>query len=103
MNTKEVLDQIARSMVLSGSYKSKEAALRTLAVNYMETKISECKRTSDEYEKKHGKSFQDFTASLKGKATPELEEDWMEWKAAQLMREGWEKVLRELVEHATQT
>ena len=36
--------------------------------------------------------FEQWTEALKGKATIEEEDDWMEWEAAQDALENWRKI-----------
>lgn len=39
-----------------------------------------------------------FTRDIKNRATPELEDDWMEWKGAIEMRKAWSSALKEVIE-----
>ncbi len=42
--------------------------------------------------------FKTFTKDIENKATPELEDDWMEWKGAIEMKKAWNEALKEVME-----
>ena len=39
--------------------------------------------------KKYGCGFEQFTEKIKNNASFDTEDDWMEWKAANEMRQAW--------------
>jgi len=42
--------------------------------------------------------FETFTKDIKNKATPELEDEWMEWRGAIEMKTAWDEALKEVME-----
>lgn len=41
--------------------------------------------------------FDTFSKDLANKATPELEDDWMEWNGAIEMKKAWSETLKEML------
>jgi len=97
---KNILRKLVHSLVVAGFFKDEETALKALTADYIERKIVHYREIIKELEERHKENFEAFSKSLEGKATPELEEDWMEWKSAQVMLEEWSKVLKEILIHA---
>ena len=100
MKAENILRKLIKSLVAAGLFNDEETALKALTADYIDRKIVQYREIIKGLEERHKESFQEFSKSLEGKATPELEEDWMEWKSAQVMLEAWNKVLKEILIHA---
>lgn len=90
IQTTEVLNTIAKSFMVTQNYSSIEDALRALAISEIERKITKYRRQIHRLQKKYGKSVEEFTADLQGKASIDEEDDWFEWKSAIRMLTDWE-------------
>lgn len=98
MNTEKILNQLIKLLVLSGVYKDENVALKDIVATQIEKKIKSYERTIKKFKKKYGKDFDMFSKDLENKATPELEDDWMEWKGAIEMKESWNEALKEVID-----
>jgi hypothetical protein len=58
-------------------------------------RIQSYERTIREYEARYG-SWDRFREYIQGKATPEQEDQWMEWEAARNMLKAWRELEKEL-------
>ena len=96
---RDVLTTIARSLVVSHKYASVEQALQGMARSEVKRKIAYYQRRIRGLERKHGVGFEAFSARLKGRATPEEEDDWLAWRSANQMLMDWQKTYKEL-DHA---
>ena len=97
MSPERVLKLIAREMVQSGAYKDEGSALKAMAIEQASKKIMQYRRTIRRLQKKYNvRGLEDLTGRIRGCATIQQEEDWLEWKAASELLEGWEQTLREL-------
>ena len=63
-----------------------------LLLDYIARQIALYKNKNNELEARHQKSFDDFTASLKNRATPEQEEAWIDWEAARTFLRKWQNI-----------
>ena len=86
----EVLTTIAKSFMVTQRYPSIGDALRALAISEVERKITKYRRQIHRLQKKYGKSLEEFTADLQGKANIDEEDAWFEWQSAMRMLEDWE-------------
>jgi hypothetical protein len=100
VSANDVLQTVARSLVVQQKYPNIDAALKEIAVGVVKQKVSQCRRRIRSLERKHKMSFDEFTKSLRGRANPLEEDDWFEWQAAQGMLDDWQKTLQELARHA---
>ena len=50
------------------------------------------------FQKKYGRDFDTFSKDLANKATPELEDDWMQWNGVIEMKKAWNEALREVID-----
>ena len=97
MTSHEVLETVAHSLVAAGLYKDEKTAIKALAVEQIERKITSYRDQVNAFEKKHHLSLEGYNHRLEGKATMEEEDEWMEWKGAAIMLEAWQKALREVL------
>lgn len=89
------LEDLARPFIEAGLYDSKEAFLGDTVKDMVRHKVKSYESTMRKYERRY-KSWEKFTAEIKGKATPEQEDEWMEWEAARNMLKAWKALAKEL-------
>jgi hypothetical protein len=100
MTSHEILETVAHSLVAAGLYKDEETAIKALAIEQIERKITSYRDQVKALEKKHRLSLEEYSRRLEGKATMEEEDEWMEWKGAAVMLEAWQKALQEVLTSA---
>jgi len=93
--TKQI-EHLVKPFMELGLYDSPERFLRDLIKVLAKEKMKAYERTIRRFKNKHRMSFEEFTEKLEGKATPELERDWMEWEAAINMHNAWKKASQEI-------
>lgn len=98
MKAEKIISDLVKPLVLSGAYKDETVALKDIIATHIDRKIEIYNKTIRALAKKHGKDFEIFTKDIKNKATPELADDWMEWKGAIEMRKAWDETLKEAME-----
>jgi hypothetical protein len=91
-----VLNKVANSLVASKRFSTVEDALWDMAITTVRSKMTYYRRRIKKMENKYGTDFDKFTARLKGKATPEQEDDWLAWKSARSMLTDWQKTYQDL-------
>lgn len=89
MLEKEVVWRILKPLVQAGVYKDETAALKDIILDYIERKKKEYDDIIFTFQKKYKTNFDSFTNDIRNRATIENEDDWMEWKGAIEMRNGW--------------
>jgi hypothetical protein len=94
MTAQEVLEKVARSMVGAGLYKDVATAIHALAVEQVERKIAAYQGKVQQFERTYGHSLAQHSRLLEGRASMAEEDEWMEWKGAQVMLEAWQQTLR---------
>ena len=99
MQAADVLTTIAESLVATRKYHSLDEALYALAIGEVDRKIAKYRRRISHLKKKHGMTFDEFTTHLRGRATIEQEDDWLEWEAAIDMLSSWEATKKELLQN----
>jgi hypothetical protein len=99
MQAADVLTTIAESLVATQKYKSLDEALCALAIGEVDRKIAKYRRRISHLRKKYDMTFDEFTAHLRGKASIEQEDDWLEWEAAIDMLSDWEATKKELLQN----
>lgn len=80
-----VLNKIAGSLVAAKRFATTEEALWDMAISSVRGKVSYYRRRIRKMENKYGMDFDKFSASLKDKANPSQEDDWLAWKSARSM------------------
>lgn len=91
------LYKVANSLVAAKRYATPEEALWELALSAVRGKTAYYRRRIRRMEKKHGASFDEFTARLKENAAPAQEDDWQAWKSARAMLADWQTAYQELI------
>ena len=90
------LEAEGQTLIGKGLYASEEAFLRDLVRELAKSKIATYQSSVAAYEKKHV-SWEAFNRKLQGTATPEQEDEWMEWETARDRLAAWQKVDQELL------
>ena len=91
-----VLNKVANSLVVARHFATVEDALWYMAISTVRSKMSYYRRRIKKMENKYGMDFDKFSARLKGKATPQQEDDWLAWKSARSMLTDWRKTYQDL-------
>ena len=99
--SEDVLNIVARSLVVRQKCATRDEALRQLAVAAVRDKMAHYRRRLRKLERKHAIDFAGFTSRLQGRATPTEEDDWLAWKAAERMLADWQRAYRELLNIGT--
>jgi hypothetical protein len=89
MRTEEILHQITKPFILAGIYKDEKAALTDMTLDYVRRKIELYDHIIISLQNKHDCDFDQFTEKMKNNVSLEMEDDWMEWKGANEMRQAW--------------
>ena len=87
----KVLEVIASTLVGTGHYETQAEAIRAIALDQIDRKISVYDRRVKQFERKHRTNFEAFGKHLQNRATVRQEDEWMEWEAALAMCEAWRK------------
>jgi CRISPR/Cas system-associated endonuclease Cas1 len=89
------LEAEGRNLIEKGVYSSEEASLHDLVRDLVKRKIENYQEAIGVYEKKH-RSWEEFSQKLSGIATPEQEDEWMEWETARDRLNAWLEVYEEM-------
>jgi hypothetical protein len=100
MQAADVLTTIAKSLVVTQKYKDLDEALYALAIAEADRKVAKYRHRISHLRKKYDMTFDEFTTHLRGRATIEQEDDWLEWEAALDMLSDWEATKKELLQSA---
>jgi hypothetical protein len=100
MSSHEILEMVAKGMVAAGVYKDVSTAIKAIAIEQVERKIAHYTSQIQDLERKYKHGVEEHSRLLEGKATIEEEEEWMDWKGAEVMRQAWQKALQELLNSA---
>lgn len=98
MKIEKIMSSLIKPLVLSGIYKDETVALKDIVVTHIENKIDNYNREIDTLKNRYGKEFNVFTKDMEDNATPELEDDWMDWKGSIEMKKSWSDALKEVIE-----
>ena len=97
MHTEEMLHRITKPFILAGIYKDEKTALTDMTLDYIRRKIEQYDNSIISLQKKHGCDFDQFTERIKNNVSLEIEDDWMEWKGANEMREAWKNANKMII------
>ena len=97
MQTEEILHGIAKPFILAGIYKDEKTALKEMTLDYVRRKIEQYDNNIMMLKKKHGCDFDQFTERIKNNASLETEDDWIEWKGANEMRQAWKNANKMII------
>ena len=84
---------VAKGMVAAGVYKDVSTAIKAIALDQVERKIADYTRQVQDLERRYKHTLEEHSRLLKGKATVEEEEEWMDWKGAEVMLQAWQVAL----------
>jgi len=90
-------EKIFRPIIRENIFKDYEELLKHLMLTYINQQIKTYQKQVHNFEKKHQLSFEDFTHSLKGKASWKEEDEWMAWEDAIMFLNKWEGIKDEVV------
>ena len=93
-------EKIFRPLIRENIFENYEELLKHLMLTYINQQIQTYQKQVHSFEKKHKLSFEDFSRSLKGKATWKDEDEWMDWEDAVMFLKKWERIKDEVL-HAT--
>ena len=88
----EYAEQLFAPLVREGVFENFERAFRALLLDYVDRKINGYKTKAAEFESRYKQGFEAFTASLKGRATPDEEEAWMDWETTLTFLNKWQRI-----------
>jgi len=90
------LEAVVDTLVRTGQYKTQTEAIRAIALEQIDRKITLYERRVKRFGKKHRTNFEAYTKRLRNHATVTQEDEWMEWEAALDMLEAWLKAKKAL-------
>ncbi len=93
----EYAEQLFAPLVREGVFENFERAFRALLLDYVDRKINGYRTHAAEFESRYKQGFEAFTASLKGRATPDEEEVWMDWETTLTFLNKWQRIRAQVV------
>jgi hypothetical protein len=97
METEKILQNITKPFIIAGLYKDEKSVLTDIVLDYITRKIKQYDKTIRALKKKYGSDFNEFTLTIKNKATLDQEDDWMDWKSTIEMRQSWNNVQKMII------
>ena len=97
VSAKDILNNVAETLVGKQRFPTVEEALWELALSALRDKIGFYQRRIRRFERKYSTDFDAFTDSLRDRATPAEEDDWMEWRSARSMLADWQKTYQDIL------
>jgi len=97
MEAVKIIQNITKSFIMEGLYKDEKSVLTDIVLDYITRKIKQYDKTIRALKKKYGSDFNEFTLTIKNKATFAQEDDWMDWKSAIEMRQSWNNVQKMII------
>jgi len=97
MEAEKIIQNITKSFIMEGLYKDEKSVLTDIVLDYITRKIKQYDKTIRALKKKYGSDFNEFTLTIKNKATFAQEDDWMDWKSAIEMRQSWNNVQKMII------
>ena len=92
----EYAERLFAPLIREGVFENFERAFRALLLDYIERQIAVYKNKAAEFEARYQQSFEAFTASLQGRATPAEEEAWLDWEAALIFLRKWQNIRKQV-------
>jgi hypothetical protein len=86
------VEKIVSPLIREGVFDNFEFALRALLLDYVDRQIASYKNKNAEFEFRHKQNFDLFSTSLKNRATPEQEDEWMDWESVLVFLRKWQAV-----------
>lgn len=91
---------LTEPLVKTGTYISREQALKHIILDYLERQIAWAEAQLREYERRHHCTFAEWSVTLANHATTDDEDEWMAWEAARDMLVGWQQIHAEVAQSA---
>lgn len=92
------IEKIVSPLIREGVFADFELALHALLLDYIDRHISIYVDKNIEFETRYKQNFDSFTDSLKDRATPEQEDEWMDWESVILFLRKWRTIREQVVE-----
>jgi hypothetical protein len=89
-------EKIFRPLIRENIFKNYNELLKHLMLTYINQQLKTYQKKVHEFETKHQLSFEDFTRSLKGKASWQDEDKWLDWEDAVVFLKKWQKIKDEV-------
>ena len=77
-------------------FKSYDELLKSLLLDYIDRQIILYEEHAKAFEAKHGMTFEEYTRSLRGRASIAEEDEWMDWEEALVFLGKWRKIKRQI-------
>jgi len=89
-------ERLFEPLIREGVFENFERAFRALLLDYVERQIAAYREKAGLFEARAQQSFEAFTASLQGRATPDEEEEWLDWEAALIFLRKWQQIHKQI-------
>jgi hypothetical protein len=93
-------DKLFAPLVQEGMFKSYDELIKALLLDYIDRQIASYERQVRAFEKRHGMSFEEYTWSLRGKASTAEEDEWMDWEEVLIFWRKWKGIKRQIADVA---
>ena len=90
------IEDIAKPFVEFGIYDSEDKFLEDVVREMVKSKIAAYEKIIKRFQAKYKTPFSEFTKKMERRATPEQEDEWMEWESSVNMLNAWKKAAREI-------
>jgi hypothetical protein len=97
----EHADRLFTPLVREGIFKSYDELLKSLLLDYIDRQITLHEKRVRAFEAKHEMTFEEYTCSLRGKASIAEEDEWMDWEEALVFLRKWKKIKRQTADAAS--
>jgi hypothetical protein len=81
-------------------YKDVATAIRALALEQVERKVTAYREQVQAFERKYCHSLEEHSRIFEGRASMEEADERREWKGAAVMLEAWQRALQEVLQSA---
>jgi hypothetical protein len=95
-------ERMFQPLINENIFKNLEELLQQLMIGYINQQIKTYQKQINKFEKKHLSSFEEFTLSIKGRASWKDEDEWLDWEDATLFLNKWKKMKDEVLHAAVE-
>ena len=92
-------EKIVSPLVREGVFEDFERALQSLLLDYVDRHIAIYKDKNAVFEERYKQNFESFTVSLHGQATPEQEDEWMDWEITFVFLKKWQSIREQVIKN----